>query len=103
MKVQVPRLSDMEYEILRLLMSDSNAQWYGLDLVNKSDGQLKRGTVYVTLQRMESKGLVASEKEQYGSDSVVPRRFYKPTPAGIYAWEALEQFRAALNQRPLFA
>ena len=41
--------------ILALLDSQER---YGLELVQLSDGQLKRGTVYVTLQRMEAKGLI---------------------------------------------
>ena len=36
---------------------------YGLQLVEQSEGALKRGTVYVTLGRMEAKGLVESEQE----------------------------------------
>src|SRR3954467_90565 len=36
---------------------------YGLQLVEHSDGALKRGTVYVTLGRMEAKGLVESQQE----------------------------------------
>ena len=36
---------------------------YGLELVAASRGRVKRGTVYVTLGRMEDKGLVASSLE----------------------------------------
>ena len=31
---------------------------YGLELVTESEGALKRGTVYVTLGRLEEKGYV---------------------------------------------
>jgi len=36
---------------------------YGLELVDASAGRLKRGSVYVTLGRMETKGFVASRQE----------------------------------------
>jgi len=36
---------------------------YGLELVEASSGRIKRGTVYVTLYRMEQKGFVASHQE----------------------------------------
>src|SRR5207253_3377248 len=41
--------------ILELLASEG--PMYGLQLVEQSGGGLKRGTVYVTLGRMEAKGL----------------------------------------------
>jgi hypothetical protein len=36
---------------------------YGLAMVELSEGRLKRGTVYVTLNRMEEKGYLESEQE----------------------------------------
>jgi hypothetical protein len=57
---------------------------YGLELVRRSDGELKRGTVYVILDRLEDKGLVESRLEDestavYG----VLRRLYKATGCGL--------------------
>lgn len=37
---------------------------YGLQLVEASSGALKRGTVYVTLGRMEDKGYVLSRVDE---------------------------------------
>jgi len=63
-----------------------------LQLVERSDGALKRGTVYVTLGRMESKGLVESEQETPAPGAIgLPRRIYRPTPLGertLRAWMA---------------
>ena len=37
---------------------------FGLQLVEQSNGGLKRGTVYVTLGRMQDKGYVESRTEE---------------------------------------
>jgi DNA-binding PadR family transcriptional regulator len=37
---------------------------YGLELVERSNGALKRGSVYVILARMEEKGFVESRQEE---------------------------------------
>ena len=46
----VPRLSGTERLILDLLRQ---GELFGLQLVDRSEGALKRGTVYVTLGRMQ--------------------------------------------------
>jgi PadR family transcriptional regulator len=65
---------------------------YGLELVEASGGALKRGTVYVTLGRMEAKGFVESEQEAARSGAIgLPRRIYRPTALGLRmlrAWTA---------------
>ena len=60
-----PTLSGKEYLVLELLVA--NGPSYGLQLVTESKGQLKRGTVYVTLGRMEEKGYVESEPDPEAS------------------------------------
>jgi PadR family transcriptional regulator PadR len=79
-----------EQLILELLTSDGPQ--YGLQLVEHSSGALKRGTVYVTLGRMESKGLVESEQEPLPPGGIgLPRRIYRPTALGVRmlrAWTA---------------
>ena len=77
-----------ERVILELLIEHGSL--FGLQLVEQSDGALKRGTVYATLARMEAKGLVASEQEEMRDGAIgLPRRFYRPTPLGkrvLRAW-----------------
>jgi DNA-binding PadR family transcriptional regulator len=63
---------------------------YGLGLVAASKGELKRGTVYVTLGRMEDKGLITSTVEDapHGAGGL-PRRLYSSTALGrrmLKAW-----------------
>lgn len=56
---------------------------YGLQLVASSRGELKRGTVYVTLARMEEKGYVTSKLDAAPSGmGGLPRRLYAATPLG---------------------
>ena len=57
-QARLPSLSGKEGLILDLL--GRSREMYGLELVTASVGELKRGTVYVTLGRMEAKGLVES-------------------------------------------
>jgi|SRR3954465_11296294 DNA-binding PadR family transcriptional regulator len=84
--------SATEAQVLRLLISSGES--YGLELVKASDGALKRGTVYVLLDRMEDKGLIESrEEEEPATDGYVgiPRRLYKAKGAGVRALEAMER------------
>ena len=79
-----------EQLILELLTS--SGPMYCLALVERSAGALKRGTVYVTLGRMEAKGLVESAQEPLPPGAIVlPRRIYRPTTLGkrmLRAWNA---------------
>ena len=75
-------LSPLEALVLDLLALRSPT--YGLDLVASSAGRLKRGTVYVTLGRMEQKGFVRSRVEERPGAGP-PRRLYEPTALGLRA------------------
>lgn len=83
------RISGIEEIVLRLLIGNAARPMYGLELVKTSDGELKRGTVYVTLQRMEDKGLVESREEDETADHIgLRRRLYKVTGHGQRAYQA---------------
>ena len=107
-KSGVSKLSLTEAVIAHLLRQNKPRPLYGLEMVRlSSDGelQLKKGTIYVTLERMEKKGLIVSELEtRPPSDSdegefYIPRRMYKLTPKGLKALQALE---AAVAKIPGF-
>ena len=84
---RLPTVSRKEALILELLATAGDR--YGLELVEASDGRLKRGTVYVTLSRMEDKGYVTSEQEAKAPDAIgLPRRRYRLTALGRRAREA---------------
>jgi DNA-binding PadR family transcriptional regulator len=88
-----PRLSAKETIVLNLL--SGGEPLYGLQLVTLSEGRLKRGTVYVTLGRMEAKGYVVSSADvETSTAGRLPRRLYRPTPLGLRvatAWSTLMQ------------
>lgn len=89
---QVPRISRVEFEILSLLRSK---EMYGLELVKESN-MLKRGTVYVTLERMSDKGYVRSrEAERAPHESGLPRRIYSISGLGRRALAASEAAAAS--------
>ena len=82
-----PRLSSKERVILELLAA--RGRMYGLQLVSDSHGRLKRGTVYVTLGRMEKKGFIESAPEKLLDDTgLVPRRMYRATAFGVRVLES---------------
>lgn len=87
----LPRLSATERLILELLVE--HGELFGLALVNAANGRLKRGTVYVTLGRMEEKGYLDSRQEPLPAGAIgLPRRLYTPTG---YALRVLEAWRIA--------
>lgn len=92
--------SKLELVILRLLIGGGES--YGLALVKASDGALKRGTIYVTLGRMEEKGFVTSEQEAVTPDHIgIPRRLYKITGLGERSLAAVEHGEQLMRGEPL--
>jgi DNA-binding PadR family transcriptional regulator len=83
------RLPNSERIILQLLVGKGPC--YGLELVESSRGVLKRGGIYVTLGRMEEKGLVRSAAGESG------RRVYRPTALGERAFSAARLFSGHLK------
>lgn len=87
-----PWPSGKEARILQILVT--NGESYGLDLVRRSEGSLKRGTIYVALDRMEKKGFVESRKEPPPSrQGGMPRRMYRVTGLGERALQMWESWR----------
>jgi PadR family transcriptional regulator, regulatory protein PadR len=92
---EMPTVSGKEALILELLADAGDR--YGLELVEASGGQLKRGTVYVTLGRMEDKGFVTSAQEARAASAIgLPRRLYRLTPLGRRARAARAAFTRKL-------
>lgn len=93
---RVPSLSGKEALVLELLLENSAKEMYGLEMVASSGDRLKRGTVYVTLDRMEDKGYVQSRQEDRRPDaSGLPRRLYRITGYGRKILEAWQMAREA--------
>jgi DNA-binding PadR family transcriptional regulator len=74
-------VSPKELLVLDLLVRGT--ELYGLQLVSASRGRLKRGTVYVTLGRMEEKGFISARLDAAPPGAGgLPRRLYVPTALG---------------------
>src|SRR5262245_30012460 len=96
--MDIPKLSSREQLILDLL---AGGEMFGLQLVEQSRGALKRGTVYVTLGRMQDKGYVESRTEKQHPGAIgLPRRLYRPTAYGFRVLAAWEAAARALRMRP---
>ena len=83
----LPRISSKETLIMELLAE--HRELYGLEMVEASKGKLRRGTVYVTLGRMEEKGFVTS-REVEGLGPGPARTMYRLTGTGarvLAAWQ----------------
>ncbi|MEZ5345508.1 MAG: helix-turn-helix transcriptional regulator [Pyrinomonadaceae bacterium] len=93
---EFPSLSSKEFLIMEMLRD--HGETYGLKMVEESGGELKKGTVYVTLGRMEDKGLITS-KEEVRSDpeSGAAKRVYCSTDYGKRVFKAQEIALKYLN------
>ena len=98
MAPRLPSMSPTESLVMELLRGRER---YGLELVDASRGALKRGSVYVTLARMEDKGFVDSrQEERLQGTSGLPRRLYRATPYGRKVHGAFGMLRDALALKP---
>lgn len=78
-----------------------SSERYGLELVDASGRRLKRGSIYVTLGRMEAKGFVVSRQEERAAGAIgLPRRLYRPTAYGLKVRDVYRLLRDALALKP---
>mgnify|MGYP000937219513 CR=1 FL=1 len=82
--------STKEALILQLLQQHGVS--YGLQMVERANGRLRRGTVYVTLDLMEDKRYLSSRQQDPLPGAIgLPRRLYSLTEYGrrvLGAWQA---------------
>ena len=96
-----------EFELLVLLaVLQTGQEAYGsailADLQERSGRAVSRGALYVTLDRLEAKGLLASRADAGPpARGGRPRRYYTVRPAGLASLrdslDALARMRAGLN------
>lgn len=84
--------SPTEIAVLELLVGK---EMYGLEMVKTSD-RLTRGGIYVTLNRMEDKGLVSSRVIDENGPTA-GRRIYSITSHGQRAYAAWQQAQATFG------
>jgi PadR family transcriptional regulator, regulatory protein PadR len=75
------KLTPQLERVLRAFLDDPGAQRYGYDLMKAAD--LKSGTLYPLLARLEDQKLVTSAWETPKLDGDRPRRYYHLTAEGI--------------------
>jgi len=97
----IPNLSPKEFIAMNLLVGSK--AMYGLQMVEKSNGELKRGTIYLTLHRLEEKGYVTSETEEAKPGIAQPRRLYKPSALGVRVFHALHKVGGGNWLKEVFA
>ncbi len=91
-------MSTTERVILGLLR---DGERFGLELIAASAGTLKRGTIYVTLGRMERKGFVTSRQDTPVPGAIgLPRRVYSATAYGLKVFDAYTTLHDALGLKP---
>ena len=90
--------SGKEVEVLRLLVG--GRELYGLEMVKRS-AALKRGTVYVTLGRMEEQGFISGREVKEEGSPGMPRRLYRITGLGQRALHAFDTAQALLDDGDL--
>jgi PadR family transcriptional regulator len=84
---EFPKLSRKEFLALGMLIG--KGEMFGLEMVEASEGELKRGTIYVTLQRMGDKGYIESREESRIMPEIgIPRRKYWATGLGQKVYHA---------------
>lgn len=70
---------------------NENGEMFGLEMVDASDGELRKGTIYVMLGRMEENELVESEAEDTGKTATgAAKRMYSATDYGRRVFKAQE-------------
>lgn len=96
-----PKLSRKEMLTLEMLIS--NGEMFGLEMVEASEGELKRGTIYVTLQRMSDKGYIESREEPRTMPEIgIPRRKYWATGLGETVYQTNLKAQEFFNSEWIF-
>jgi DNA-binding PadR family transcriptional regulator len=94
----MPQLAETERLILSLL---HEREQFALRLADHSGGLLKRGTVYITLHRMQSKGYVDSRLAPIAKgEKGRSRRWYRTSAYGRQVFAAWQLAERALGDRP---
>ena len=89
-------ISEKQAITLRLLQD--GGEMYGLEIIRKSGGHLKRGSIYVLLDRMEDGGLVKSKMQDVPPAAQgPPRRVYRITAQGANALSEVLGRRLEIN------
>lgn len=95
------RLSAIDEDILTVLLG---RELYGLEILDQLNLdrpiELKFGSLYPALNRLEKKGLVSWQwGDEVDESGGARRKYYKVTSWGAKSLEIVQQYRAALARR----
>ena len=91
--------SGNEVEVLWLLAG--GRELYGLEMIKRSKGTLKRNSIYVVLGRMEDQGFIKGREVKEKGTPGMPRRLYRITGLGQRALAAREAAQSAWDAAPI--
>lgn len=79
-----------EMDVLELMVSRPDREWYGLELVKAAPDKLGRNTIYVVLMRMVARGYLTGREETDAEQTRrgPKRRLYKFTAYGKAQFDA---------------
>lgn len=89
-------ISPTEALVLSLLVARPRGA-FASELLQQSDGRLKRGSVYTLLTRLEASGLVTATEQPPQDTYALPRTSYRITGAGVKARNEFGEFTGLLN------
>lgn len=85
-----------EMLVMRLLQDEAGGM-YGLAIVDASKGAVKRGSVYVLLGRLQTKGFVKASQTKGAPDHPgLPRPIYRLTADGMRVLAAADAIGLAI-------
>lgn len=90
-----PFATSTELLILKLLRE--HGELYGAQLMHLSNNRLKRGSIYITLGRMEEKGLVKRREGEQAAHGGPARPLYSVAKEG---GKSLREFELLLTPAP---
>ena len=97
MREDLPKLTRTERLILEQLVGQPTGK-YGLEIVKHSGGSIRRGSVYVLLERMADRGLVKVDPgKSTPATGGLPRPTYSPTGLGMKVLSAYQVLEANLE------
>lgn len=104
LKEEGPRMSLHTLKVLKVMVENSDSDFYGLELVEQT--KIKSGTLYPILMRLEGTGWLESDLENI--DPKVAgrraRRYYRLTTVGLKcAREEVRGAQEALSFQPRLA
>ncbi|ESA37278.1 transcriptional regulator [Leptolyngbya sp. Heron Island J] len=95
------RISAIDEDVLTVLMG---RELYGLEILDQLNlgrpSELKFGSLYPALNRLEKKGLVSWQwGDEVDESGGARRKYYKVTGLGVKSLRAVQEYRALLAQR----